>query len=112
MKVPLYIYSALVEHHFDYCSIVWANCGKALSEKLQNRQNCAARILTFFSYDADARCLLQQLGWKDLIAQRQIQVALMVFKALNDLAPDNSSSMLTERNTSGYVLKDSTNKLY
>ena len=26
----------------------------------------------------------QQLGWKDLITQRQIQVALMVFKALND----------------------------
>ena len=69
-------------------------------------------FLTFFSYDADARCLLQQLGWKDLIAQRQIQVALMVFKALNDLAPDNSSFMLTERSTSGYVLKDSTNKLY
>ena len=75
MKVPLYIYSALAEPHFDYCGIVWANCGKTPSEKLQNRQNCAARILTFFSYDADARCLLRQLGWKDLIAQRQIQVA-------------------------------------
>ena len=30
--------------------------------------------------------------------QRQIQVALMVFKALNDLAPDYLSSMFTERN--------------
>ena len=58
-----------------------------------------------------ARYLLQQLGWKDLITQRQIQVALMVFKALNDLAPDHLSSMFTERSTSGYVLRDSTNKL-
>ena len=58
------------------------------SEKLQKLQNRASRILTSSSYDADAGYLLQQLGWKDLIAQCQIQVALMVFKALNDLAPD------------------------
>ena len=64
-------------------------------------QNRAARILTSSPYDADAGyllLLLQQLGWKDLIAPRQIQEALMVFKALNDLAPD-------------YVVRDSTNKL-
>ena len=80
-----YIYSAFVQPHFDYCSIVWRNWGKMFS-KLQNR--AAAHILTSSSYDADAGYLLQQLGWKDLIAQRQIQVALMVFKALNDLASD------------------------
>ena len=48
---------------------------------------------------------------EDLMTQPQIQVALMVFKALNDLAPDYLSSMFTERSTSGYVLRDSTNKL-
>ena len=43
---------------------------------------------------------LQQLGWKDLTAQRQILVALMVFKALNNLVPHGYlSSMLTERFT-------------
>ena len=57
-------------------------------QKLQKLQNRAARILTSSCHDADARYLLQQLGWKELIAQRQIQVALMVFKAPNDLAPD------------------------
>ena len=62
--------------------IIWGNCSKTLSEKLQKVQNRAARILTSSSYDPDAGYLLQQLGWKDLIAQRQIQVALMVFKAL------------------------------
>ena len=90
-----YIYNALVQPHFDYCSIVRGNCGKTLSERLQKLQNRAARILTSSSYDADARYLLQQFDWKDLITQRQIQVALMVFKALNDLAPDYLSSMLT-----------------
>ena len=42
-----YIYNAfLVQPHFDYCSIVWGNCGETLSEKLQKLQNRAARILT------------------------------------------------------------------
>ena len=96
-----YIYNALVQPHFDYCSIVWGNCGKTLSEKLRKLQNRAARILTSSSYDADARYLLQQLGWKDLIAQRQIQLGLMVFKALNDLVLDYLSSMFAERSTPG-----------
>ena len=30
------------------------------------------RIVTSSRYDADAGCLLEQLGWKDVIAQRQI----------------------------------------
>ena len=86
-----YIYNALVQPHFDYCSIVWGNCGKTLSETS--------------SYDADARYLLQELGWKDLITQRQIHVALMVFKALNDLVPDYLSSMFSERSRSQGTLR-------
>ena len=73
-------YNALVSPYFNYCSIIWGNCGRTLSEKLQKLKNRAARILISSFYDADAGYLLQQLGWKDLIAQRQIQVALMVFK--------------------------------
>ena len=64
--------------HFDYCSIVWGNCGKTLSERLQKLQNRAARILTSSSYDADARYLLQQLGWKDLITQLQWSSKLLM----------------------------------
>lgn len=35
----------------------------------------------------------------------------MYLKALNYLAPDYLSSMFTERSNSGYVLRDSANKL-
>ena len=67
---------------------------------LKNYKNCRivllALIMTFSSFDADTPYLLQQLGWKDLITQRQIQVDLRVFKALNDLAPDYVSSMFTK----------------
>lgn len=40
--------------------------GKTLSDKLQRPQNCAARILTYSSYDADAKELMKILGWKIL----------------------------------------------
>ena len=80
--------------------------GIAAKRSQTNYKNCRGScILTFSSYDADAGYLLQQLGSKDLIAQCQIQVALMVFKALNDPAPDYLSSMFTERRTSGYALR-------
>ena len=51
----LYIYSALIQPHFDYCNLVWGNCGKTLSDRLQKLQNRAARVLTSSSYDTDAK---------------------------------------------------------
>ena len=56
------IYNALIQPQFNYCSVVWGNCSKTLSDKLQKLQNRAARIVTFSRYDADAGCLLQRLG--------------------------------------------------
>ena len=77
--------SALIEPHFDYCNLVWGNCGKTLSDRLQKLQNRAARVLTSSSYDTDAKGLIRQLRWKDLYTQRQIQKALMVYKSFNGL---------------------------
>ena len=86
------IYNALIQSQFDYCNIVWGNCGKTLFDRLQKLQNRAARVLTFSRYDADANRLFRQLNWKDLSTQFQIQKALMVYKSLNDLVPGYLSS--------------------
>ena len=56
-------YHGLVQSHFDYCSVVWGNCAKTLSDKLQKLQNRAVRVLTHSSYDTDANQLLTELGW-------------------------------------------------
>ena len=67
--VPYYtllsIYKSLLQPHFDYCSVVWGNCSKTLSSKLQKLQNRAARILTYSSFDANAVLLLKNLGGKN-----------------------------------------------
>jgi hypothetical protein len=91
---------------------VWGNCGKTLSNKLQKLQNRAMRVLTFSNFDADANSLLEKLGWDDLNQQRQFQKALMVFKSLNNLAPEYLCSKFTYRNNvTPYILRDSVNKL-
>ena len=61
------IYHGLVQSHFDYCSVVWGNCAKTLSDKLQRLQNRAVRVLTNTCYDADANQLLKELGWDNLL---------------------------------------------
>ena len=107
----LSIYNSLVQSHFDYCSLVWGNCGKTSSSKLQKLQNRAARVITSSSYDVDVDSLFHKLSWKELHSQRQIQKALMVFKSLNGLVPEYLTSKFVTRNVSNYALRDSANKL-
>ena len=104
------IYNALIQPHFDYCSEVWGHCGATLANKLLILQNRAARILTFSGYDSSSDPIFEQLDWKRLNTQRQIQVAVMVYKSLHGLAPNYLSSLFTQRNIS-YYLRDNENKL-
>ena len=62
----LTIYRALVQPHFNYCSAVWGNCNKGLSEKLQKLQNRAARIISLSNYNASLNELFQALNWRKL----------------------------------------------
>ena len=56
------IYQALIKPHFDYCNIVWGNCGITLLNKIQKLQNRAARVLIYSNYDANAGHLFELLG--------------------------------------------------
>ena len=106
------MYNTQIQSHFDYCHLVWGNCSKMLFDRLQKFQNCAARLITFSSYDADANSLIRQLHWRDLSTQFQIQKALMVYKCLNGLVPKYLSSKFVKRNETRYFLRDSVNKLF
>ena len=107
------IYHGLVQSHFDYCSVVWGNCTKTLSDKLQKLQNRAVRVLTHPSYDGDANQLITELGWDNLEIRRQKLKAEMVYKPLNGLTPNYLSSKFIQRSDviTSYNLRDSENKL-
>ena len=100
------IFSALVQPHFDYCNVVWGNCGVTLQQKLQKLQNRAARVLTYSSYDASADNLIKILDWKDIACQQQNARATMVYKCLHGLAPEYLCSKFSKRD-SVYSLRDS-----
>ena len=109
----LCIYNALVQPHFDYCSVVWGNCNKSLSIKLQKLQNRAARILTSSSCDANADDLFIRLGWQKLNLQHKLKTANMAYKSLNGLAPDYLKSKFTDRSAiTTYSLRNCEGRLF
>ena len=57
-ELLLNVYNSLVQPHFDYCNVVWGNCSKNPSSKLQNR---AVRVLTFSNYDCTTSELFENL---------------------------------------------------
>ena len=90
---------------------MWGNCNLTLSNKLQELQNRAARILTSSSYDTDVEDL-SKLRWRKLSSQREMQKAIMVIKSLNGLTPEYLSELFVNRSdVTEYVLRDSVNKL-
>ena len=81
------LYKALIQPYFEYCSSVWDGLSGQLSDKLQKLQNRAARTITRSSYNTRSAFLRNLLGWESLDIVRKRQKAIMVFKALNGLAP-------------------------
>ena len=66
-----YIYQALVQPSFDYCSMVWGNCGEGSKEKLQRLQNRAAGVITGDTYEIRSTDILKKLNWKTLEERRK-----------------------------------------
>ena len=100
------IYQALIQPHFDYCNIVWGNCGITLQNKLQKLENRAASVLTYSNYDVDAGHLFKLLGWKFSLPA--------ISKSYDDLqvsARVGSKLRYFERWEIAYNLRGSENKL-
>ena len=79
----LIMYNSLALPYFDYCSAVWGNCNKELSDKLQKLQNRAARVVTFSNYDRHSSELLNELVWDNLKTRRYNQLAVIMYKTVN-----------------------------
>ena len=75
--------TSLVQPYIYCCNVVWRNCNKGLSEKLQRLQNRAARTLMSASCDSNLDDLFRALGRRRLYYQRVEQYILM-FKTLQD----------------------------
>ena len=75
-NVLINVYDSLIQPHFDYCNVVWSNCGIGLSDKLQRLQNRTARILMSANSDCIVDDLFLALSWRKLKHQRQVSTAI------------------------------------
>ena len=81
------LYTGIVEPHCRYCCSVWGCARSTNINQLQKLQNRAARIITNSSFDTPSRPLITELGWKTVEELIGNESKTMVFKSLNDLAP-------------------------
>jgi len=82
------LFNCLILPKVDYCDVVWGNCGKGLSDKLQKLQNRAVRIILGLSYRSHVNNEhLSALGWKDLASRRKLHLLQTVYKSIYNLLP-------------------------
>ena len=82
-----------------------------LSDKLQKLQNRAARVITKLPFDTSSNLLLAKLKWEKLSVRRKKQKALIMYKTLNELAPEYLQCLFTQRYFNGYNLRNLEGKL-
>ncbi len=86
-KTTKLLANCLVLPYFDYCSLVWRNCSKDLSNKLQVLQNRLARIVLKEGPRAHIADMLEAMNWKTLNDRAFINLIHLVHKCLTNNAP-------------------------
>ena len=77
-----------------YCSSVWSNTSYKNIQKLQLIQNFACKIITGApKYDH----VTPELNWLSVSDMLKVREAVMVYKCINNLAPDYLCTKFTKR---------------
>ena len=106
-------YEALVLHYVDYCSEVWGYRAKCLSDRLLKLQNKAAIIITNLDYGNRSFDFLNDLGWETLGQGRKKQLAVCVYKAINNLVLVGLKSLFEPiSQVHAYNLRGSSNNIF
>ena len=82
-EILLTIYNSHVLLYFDYCSAVWRNGRKGVSDILQKWQNTAARVVNLSNYNCQSSELLNRLMWDYLEITKLKQLAVLMYKTIS-----------------------------
>ena len=81
------IVAAAFTSRLDYCNSILVNAPAYHIERLQRLQNTAARLVTRTGRFNHITPVLLSLHWLPVLYRIKYEIALIVFKALNNLAP-------------------------
>ncbi|XP_021365288.1 uncharacterized protein LOC110458062 [Mizuhopecten yessoensis] len=105
------IYLVFIRPLFEYACEVWDNCNITFSNKLENMQYEAGRIITGLPIYTKKEFIYRELGWKSLIDRRRIRKLSMFYNIYHDNAPSFLKSLLPPivSNFSNYNLRNRNN---
>ena len=78
---------AFVFSRLDYCNALLSGLPKKATDRLQLVQNAAARVLTKTKMREHITPVLASLHWLPVVFRIDFKILLLVYKALNGLAP-------------------------
>ncbi len=96
---------AFMTSKLDYCNALLGGCSARLINKLQIVQNAAARVLTITRKYDHITPVLSTLHWLPIKHCIDFKILLITYKALNGLAPQYLSELLSHYNKVRCVLK-------
>ena len=76
------LYQTFVLPNLDYCSVVWNSCGVMLSNKLEQIQNYALRLILRKPPRTSSAELRVALGWTTLKTRRNNAILCQVHRCL------------------------------
>ena len=109
IKIYLDLYSrklffnAYILPHLDYCSTIWGNCSTTDTDRVIKFQKRAARVILHKDIHTPSNERFKQLGWMRFDERVNFRKAVMMYKALHNLAPTYISSKFTYTNTINQV---------
>ncbi len=85
----------IMTSRLDYCNALLGGCSARLINKLQMVQNAAARVLTRTRKYDHISPVLSTLHWLPTKHRIDFKILLITYKALNGLAPQYLSDLLS-----------------
>ena len=102
---------AFITSRLDYCNSVLQGCPCADLKKLQSVQNAAARLIMRCNKSDHISPILFELHWLPIKERIIFKVLLIVFKILNNQAPDYLSELVGPYESSRANLRSSDQRL-
>lgn len=102
---------AFITSHLDYCNSLLAGLPQYQYDRLQKILNAAARMVSLLPKFSHVTPVLMKLHWLPIKYRIQFKILLMVYKALNGLAPKYLTDSVKLKSATRYSLRSSNQAL-